>query len=67
MICGAKRPKYEWAHVIGQVAATHEYKSGKRMGGGEFRRQKREGRGNLEIPKNMDKVLACEVELKEYI
>ena len=27
MICGKTRPKYEWAQIIGHVAATHGRKS----------------------------------------
>ena len=27
MICGKTRPTYEWAQIIGHVAATHRYKS----------------------------------------
>ena len=35
VICGETRPKYEWAQIIGHVAATHGYKSmGKNEGWG---------------------------------
>ena len=64
MICGKKRPKYEWAHIIGQVASTREYKSREKTSDGEYMGRKyREGK-ILQVPTNVDKVMAFEMELK---
>ena len=65
MICGTTGPKYEWAQIIGHVAATHQYKSREEYGRWGIPEK---GEYYAEVTQkesiNIDKVLAFEMELK---
>ena len=68
MICGKTRPKYEWAQIIGHVAATHGHKSrgkNERWGIPEKEKYQIAEEGKKGENGEIDEILAFEMKLKE--